>query len=569
MGCIRLGFSESIRGLYSFLWPIFIVLGISLFIRPPLSFGDERTDLKALREEASTGRKWILEDWEDNSRPYPKNLREREQWYRKKWGEDWYGPVNKCRIHNPGHWEWEVVDTLPPDMAAKVKEKQLWGDRWFIWTFVWAPEGEHITDLYVVSDTYFYHFDPVRKSRTFIGSPEEAGLVDGVAHMARLHTGDVMSETLDHVTGRIYFIQKKENVWRAVEKLFPYECTKSHRICYLPAVLDWDGLYRKVKSPFGGGLKLVTERGVRADPVFLVRSNPSFNKLYLPGPNRGKRLLVSADGTGVFLSKVPASGRYWSMQTLYETMAFFDLKRGKPLRDVKLRTNPPKNFIHDGPGTHGGNNVGYDGKIYTAQHGGCCGPCGSGPGRMFSIDPETGELTMLYDSIWGDKKWVKTRNNPVVDGPADARSLRFTSTRWQTQCPRTGAIVNGGWDASGIRRYHDGFVTSIVNGAQDFGIPPRPGWTKGKTPKFVHRNCNPSIAPDGSLYIADVHHSKPRVFRIYRTDWPAEQPVNGYADKCFPKDRLEALRLEYAREYIENYEENSKILKKESVFRAQ
>jgi hypothetical protein len=146
-------------------------------------------------------------------------------------------------------------------------------------------------------------------------------------------------------------------------------------------------------------------------------------------------------------------------------------------------------------------------------------------------------------------------------------SLWFTSTLWQTQCPRTGAIINGGWDGHGIRRYLDGFVTTIAGHfIGGFHQPPRPGWNAGF--RNVHHNSNPSVAPNGDLYIADVNNvrggkiifTEPRIVRIFRTDWPKEQPVNGYAEKFMPEEKLNLLRLEYTKKYIQNFDENNKLL---------
>jgi hypothetical protein len=235
-------------------------------------------------------------------------------------------------------------------------------------------------------------------------------------------------------------------------------------------------------------------------------------------------------------------------------MARYDLESGKQLDKVALQQDPPRNHQKDGPGTHGGNCVGYDGAIYTCQHGGS----GGGAGRMFAIDPTTGNLTMLYDSMAEDGSWRKVRTKNLIDGPADAVSLLFTSTLWQVQCPRSGAIINGGWDNSGIRRYHDGFVTTLVNGDEWYRVPPRPGWSGA--PHFYHGNSNPSITPDGDLFIADVNGEIPQIVRIYRTDWPAEQPVNGYAEKFMSRQRLQQLMLEYAERYLADYQRNSQVL---------
>jgi hypothetical protein len=518
------------------------------------------------QEKDSTGRKWILKDWEEGTRPYPQSLREREQWYRNKWGENWYGPSNGRRIHNPGNWKWEVVATVPPNLAAKIASKKMhsgkprvWGDRFWGMGFVWAPGGTSVTDIYALTDNGIYHYNPTNKKHSFIGQPEAGGLRDGAMDEALLRPGG--AATLDPITGRLYFIQKidqKTKVWRYVEKLLPYNCMSSQKICYLPAVLECKELYRRVKSPFGGELKPVDKKNNLCAPVFVVRSNSALKKLNLPGAFRGKRPLITPDGKGVWLAVRDRYGREWDTLTLYDQTALFDIERGKTLGKLKLQTNVPRNFSRGsgGPGTHGGNCMGYDGLIYTCQHGGCTG----GPGRMFSIDPKTGAVTMLYDSMASDGSWKKVRSKKIViDGPSNAKSLVFTSTLWQVQCPRTGAIINGGWDNSGIRRYHDGFVTTIVNG--DWYNISRPGWENA--PGFRHGNSNPSVAPNGDLYVPDVNSDVPRILRIYRTDWPDEQPVNGYAEKFMPKERVESLMLEYARKYIENYEENSKILNRE------
>lgn len=523
------------------------------------AFGGQGVSVKELKGKYSAGREWILKDWEEGTRPYPKDLKEREEWYRKKWGEDWYGLRNDRRIHNPGNWQWEVVATVPPDLAAKIASKRrrhrVWGDRFWGMCFVWAPGGGAVTDIYALADNGVYNYDPENKKYSFIGQAEQGGLFDGAIGQALLRPGSAV--TLDPVTGRLYFIQRerKKKVWRYIEKLLPYQCQLSKKICYLPAVLDWNDLYLQMKSPLGGELKPVREDNKRAEPVFVVRTSHSQKKLYLPGASRGKRPLVTPDGKAVYLAVKGPYGREWDTLTLYDHTALFDIETGKMLGKLKLQGNVPKNFRSgsDGPGTHGGNCVGYDGLIYTCQHGGC----GGGAGRMFSIDPKTGAVSMLYDSMAPDGSWKK-RRSPVIDGPADAVSLDFTSTLWQVQCPRTGAIINGGWDNSGIRRYHDGFVTTIVNGDGTYRIPPRPEWKSA--PKFYHGNSNPSIAPNGDLYIADVNSDVPRILRIYRTDWPKEQPVNGYAEKFLPREKMEALVLEYARDYIESYEGKSKVL---------
>jgi hypothetical protein len=352
-------------------------------------------------------------------------------------------------------------------------------------------------------------------------------------------------------------------VFRFVEKLLPYRCSKTKTVFYLPSVLEVKKLYDKVESPAGGNLKPLFKDGKRGKPIFVVRTNYSVKVYDLPGARRGRRLLITPDGKDVYYAKGRGTENGWWLATLYDKTSLFDIETGKMIGRLNATGNIPENFKGgDGPGTHGGNNVGFEEHIYTAQHGGA----GGGPGRMFSIDPESGKVTMLYDSMPDDRPWRKVRTS-VFDGPADAKSLWFASTLYQTQCPRTGAIINGGWDNAGIRRFHDGFVTTIVGHySGGFHQPPRPKWSTGFI--NVHHNSNPAVAPNGDLYIADVNNmwrgqvlfKEPRIVRIFRTDWPKEQPVNGYAEKYMSKKRLASLRLEYAKKYIAHFDENNRLL---------
>jgi hypothetical protein len=79
------------------------------------------------------------------------------------------------------------------------------------------------------------------------------------------------------------------------------------------------------------------------------------------------------------------------------------------------------------------------------------------------------------------------------------------------------------------------------------------------------------VAPDGSLWLTDsdvgalafkgdpLRSSGTRIVHMWRTDWPKEQPVNGYADQFLPPEKREELMLEYVKKYIANYAELSKI----------
>jgi hypothetical protein len=535
--------------------PVFAALIFLLFVPWLILPGYANKDIA---EKDSIGRDWVLKDWKDGTRSYLKDLGEREKRYLQKWGENWYGPQVAQRIYTPGNWSWEVNHSVPEYMAERLKgtkgRKHPWGFYHKIMTYVWAP-GREVTDIYVVTRSSFYHYDPFSKKSRFIGNPEKDGHLDGVMDKALLDLRE-KDVVIDHVTGRLYFSQKSGNkkVFRFVEKLLPYRCSKTKTIFYLPSVLDTKKLYEKVRSPAGGKLKPLFKDGKRDEPLFVVRTNYSVKVYDLPGARRGRRLLITPDGKGIYYAKGRGSREGYWVYTLYDMTSLFDIETGKVIGKLNVTGSIPENFKGgDAPGTHGGNNVGYEGNIYTAQHGGA----GGGPGRMFSIDPETGKVTIL---------WKKVRS-PVFDGPADAMSLWFTSTLWQTQCPRTGAIINGGWDGHGIRRYLDGFVTTIAGHfIGGFHQPPRPGWNAGF--RNVHHNSNPSVAPNGDLYIADVNNvrggkiifTEPRIVRIFRTDWPKEQPVNGYAEKFMPEEKLNLLRLEYTKKYIQNFDENNKLL---------
>ncbi len=516
------------------------------------------------REKDSAGREWVLKEWKDGTRPYPRDLGKREQSYRDRWGENWFGPRISQRIYTPGNWNWETYHSVPKDMAVLIKGRHIWGNSTNVMTFVWAPGGREVTDVYVIADRTFYHYDPLAKRSRFIGDPVKGGDVDGMMEEARLNSLQ-RDAALDHVTGRLYFSQRieKKIVLRFVEKLLPYKCSVKDNILYLPAVLEINKLYKKVRSPDGGNLEPLFENGKRSEAVFVVRTNNLVSIGRLPGTNRGSRLLVRPDGKGIYYATGKGTGEGWWLGTMYDKTGLFDIETGKMIRKLDVTDAIPENLKGDSPGTHGGNNAGFDGKVYTAQHGGA----GGGPGRMFSITPENGRVTMLYDSMPEDRPWKKMLSS-FFDGPADSTSLWFTSTLWQTQCPRTGAIMNGGWDNSGIRRYHDGFVTTVAGHYYGgFHAEPRPGWGKGF--RNVHKSSNPAAAPNGDLFVADVNSkaggktlfTEPRIVRMYRTDWPEEQPVNGYAEQFMPKEKRELLMLDYAMRYIENFEQNNKLLK--------
>jgi RNA polymerase sigma-70 factor (ECF subfamily) len=541
------------------------------------------------------GNKWLLEDWkqgdvkfpapadpkeyaqwlEKAGRPYPKDLKQREEWYLKKNGEHWDGPRHAARTMTPGVWKWEVCFLIPGGL--KIRDGMAGSMQ------VFAPGGGEATDLYAGLLTSWYHYNPATKIGTFIGAMDQEGFVDGLNDKARLMLKDESGRcpSLDDTTGRLYFAQAepgKDKKLRYVEKLLPY--TENGKEVLLPAVLDYEDFYKQVKGPNGGALTPVMKDGKRAEPSFAVRTTPA-KGFFRPGGGTmnagfGSRDLLTPDGTGAW-----AAADWDSMRSM-ANLRLVEIATGKAVRDLKTINVPPD------VGGHGGVCMGLDGNIHMAQHGGC----GAYPMRLFSLDTQTGKVTTLYDSVWnwteangslGD--WGKrargqtfytmhTRGPWNWDGPADAESLAAPSTLYQTQCPRTGAIFNGGWDNAGIRCYHDGFVTSLAYGDQMMRQPNssdlvygRPEWKGQFVASLGSLATATEIAPNGDIYIQDGFHNElwlakekdVRVIRIYRTDWPKEQPPYGYGEKHMPKAKLKELMLEYCKNYIANYAELSKI----------
>ena len=99
---------------------------------------------------------------------------------------------------------------------------------------------------------------------------------------------------------------------------------------------------------------------------------------------------------------------------------------------------------------------------------------------------------------------------------------------------------------------------------------PRPEWKGQNVAGFGSLQSCPDVAPDGSIWLTDASISDryfkgdklrlegTRILHLWRTDWPKEQPVNGYANKFLSPEDREALMLEYAKKYIANYAANSK-----------
>ncbi len=599
------------------------VVGIGTGVALSAAHGGEPTGTR--KEKDSSGKEWTLTEWKEGSRPYKKNLIEREKAYKEKWGEHWAGKAyDGYRTKgpytcSPGTWTWEEFAVIPDGKKASPGLKGgVW--RWQkSQALVFAPGGgEEVTAVYAVTDFGMYHVDPKTKAITYAGvipkytlkptdrknsngktwhnlvfDPVPGIIKDGLDEKARLRParsqfGEYLS--VDSVTGRVYFHQATGSdkrpgrkpealvgpyVLRYVEKLLPY--TENGREVLLPALLDHKEMYKQVKGPNGGALKPVMKNGARAKARLAVRTTTvKFATSFLPGIRQwGKKMLLSPDGKAVYVETKPT----W--RPTFNKLHAIEIGTGRDLGELKKPTGVPT-----GPLGHGGTCSRLDGRIYQLIHPGC----GGGPGSLFSFDMKTGQLAVLYDShaAWPALRDGKPRDEVkkqaaafkaahvaagTVDGPADAVSLRFVTTCYQSQCPRTGAIMNGGWDQSGIRRYHDGFVTSLANGRRPnsaLRTGGRPEWDGQTTASWGNLQSPPDAAPNGDLYLTDC--SQPgdfpgrdemkdglRIVKLSRTDWPEKQPVNGYANKFLPQTKRHALMLEYARKYIANYAELSKI----------
>jgi len=565
--------------------------------------GEGAGDKKKVRVKDSSGKTWELNDWAEGTRPYKKNLLEREKAYKETWGEHWAGAPYKSQggayTMTPGTWKWEELVVIPDGKKACPSDnpiKHPWSKSQAL---VYAPGGtEDATAVYAVCTFGFYHVDPKTKATQYVGwmptsetvknkkggdswvygttrgmgkpqpPPPGGYLQDGLDDKARLVPKPSTARcTVDPVTGRVYFMQgtvpyrnrfKGPYKLRYVEKLLPY--TVGGRELLLPAFLDHDDLFKKI------GAEPVMKNGVRAPPRFAVRTTPvTVYRAPGFGAYGGNKIMLSPDGRSVFIKK--KKGGY--LAEVHQV----EIDTGKELGAVRPPASVPRGAAQDG---HGAVCMGSDGVIYQCKHTGC----GGGPGRLFRVDTATGRVTMLYDSMptWDPNQAKKPAGyretmselKSTNDGPADATTLRFITTNFQFTCPRTGAVYNGGWDCAGIRRYHDGFVTSLAQTSQMGGAGGRPEWGKEPVACFGSLAQCPDTAPNGDVYLtncqdygmfkgAKLRVNGIRIVRLYRTDWPEEQPVNGYANKFLPPEKREKLMLEYAKKYIANYAELSKI----------
>jgi hypothetical protein len=503
-------------------------------------------------DTSNDGKVWTVEDWPDSSRLYPKKLSEREGWYQAKNGEAWrtptqYGP----HILSPGTWNWSVVGYLPYEISVPIRlasTSGFWGGTPA--AYCYAPFGsDTVTDLYAAFPKGFVHLDMKSGKYTVVGDLYEKGSVDGFKDSARLDVQLTMGNypVIDPVTGRIFLAQDEK--LRFVEKLSIFKDNTDGKLYLLPSFLLNGNLYNEITAPSGGSLSPVAG----SDPIFIVKTTLA-TQIVPPGAvNRGRRNLISNDGRFVVSTIGGVSVWRGSVSPLAPlgSSCMLDLSHavdfitGQTLFNVNMVDSQPPDVSE-----HGGSFMGYNNEIYVCQGGSAQN--NSAPGTMmraFSLDIVSGKITIHYQSA---TPWVPS--TACWDGPADANTIGTKSTFAAVQCPRSGAIYNGGWDNSGIRRYKDGFVTTLCGGKA--GSVGRPEWncpqnmteiSEEGAPSFSYHNGNPAVAPNGDLYFADQY--APRFFKVYRTDWSEEQPSYGYAEQFMPRDSLRKLMLAYAHSF--------------------
>jgi hypothetical protein len=484
------------------------------------------------QEKDASGKEWTLTDWKEGERPYKKALAEREAEYQKKWGESWRGAPHKSQggnyIMSPGVWKWEEFLVIPD--ARKSTPLTYATPAHVSQACVYSPGGgAEVTTVWAMAGFGIYHVDAKTKQIAYAGvlpkfeyrggdpnpnypkatflEPLPEPLTDGLDDKARLHP-TIGASTVDQVTGRVYFVQgvkrsaellgrlKGPAALRYAEELRPY--TVGGQEMLLPAILDYKEMYKKV------GAEPVMKDGKRAPARIAIRTSP-IRLDHLNAGNLGRKLMLSPDGRTTWFITRPN----WPPKDDDEKHAF-EIDTGKDLGALPKFQDVPKQYVADRHWASCGN---LDGLLYVFRHPGC----GQGPGRLFSIDLKTAQVTRLYDSLMAwpeleeggsnsrqarDAYFNALRAAGTNDGPADSVSLKFVTTSFAFQCPRTGAVMHGGWDACGIRRYHDGFVTSVAQTPQMNSNSPRPEWAGQNVAAFGSLFTPPRCGA-GRLALAD------------------------------------------------------------------
>ena len=333
-----------------------------------------------------------------------------------------------------------------------------------------SPDGR---DLYAFGMACIYHYDLAAGQADIIGTPYRTGHRDGPAEQALLgltpsaNRGQI---AVDYNSGRVYFMS---GVYK-----------KDHRIRY------------------------VEKKG---DGSHHVKTVPNFNK------NLGRFLLVSHDGRHVYLVH---HGRGTLINTVNpETGRVVSTKRVYAGKKNLVKLNWHTNVA-----------MGTDGYIYI----GSGGECGGNGMSLYRVDPETAKAVEILNTYRGPRGQMDTRKDRewfnkilsgevTADGPVGNPYLFCRSTADISYCPRTGAIYYSGWDGYGIRRYLDGYLTTLISPAGDSSDPKRFQGLRPNLGNKGHGMCDFSyssmslgIAPDGDIYM----NSQWSVMRIFRTDWP-------------------------------------------------
>lgn len=413
---------------------------------------------------------------------FPKDLEEREAWYRKKNGEDWGWLKFRDRrgeklILSPGDWGIEqscgaglgrvsvfLSDLDGPSLSASFDSRMYHG-------IVIAPNG---TDLFAYGMACIYHYNVNTGQAQLIGTPYRPGHRDGPAEQALLGmrpTSNNGQIAMDYSSGRIYF--------RAgVHK-------KDFRIRYVKR---------------------------RKDGTYWVDTIPNFNQ------GLGQYLFVSLDGQYLYLI------RHDNKVTKINQI---DIGTGRIVSSKKVKYG---DYVLVKKNWHTSMEMGTDGYIYL----GSGGECGGNAMSLYKIDPLSGQATKVFDTYRGpngqmdtrkDREWYKAILGGLVeaDGPVGNPYLFCRSTSDITYCPRSGAIYFAGWDGYGIRRYLDGYLTTLIS---PFGDHTKPknfqglrhglGTAVNGLIDFVHGSNSIGIAPNGDIYM----NAQGAVMRIFRRDWP-------------------------------------------------
>ena len=417
---------------------------------------------------------------------FPINFVERKVWYKEKNGENWGWLTFRDRrgerlILTPGSWKMDHLcgaglhrtSVFLSDMDGPLLSSSF--DSRLYQGVVIAPNGR---DLYAYGMACIYYYDLDAGQSQVIGTPYRPGHRDGPAEQALLGMVPTMNRrqiAMDYSSGRVYF--------RA--GVYP----KDYRIRYVEK---------------------------QSDGTHQVGTIQGFNKLL------GQFLLVSSDGNFVYIIHHDYN------KTILSKLS---VNSGKVLSRINVSDENGKNVIK--LNWHTNVDMGMDGFIYL----GSGGEAGGNGMSLYRINPENGYSETIFNTYRGqngqmdtrkDKKWYASilKGDVMADGPAGSPYLFCRSTADITCCPRTGAIYFSGWDGYGIRRFFDGYLTTLISPYGDADHPKafeglRPGLGKQGYGlcNFVYGSLSIGVDPKGDIYM----NAQGSIMKIYRTDWPCNK----------------------------------------------